>query len=59
MHTGISDNRTMIIADRNAASATRVALSKLNEEVAHNGHCLETNCEEINGRFDDIEKART
>jgi hypothetical protein len=39
MHTGISDNRTMIIADRNAASATRIALSKLNEEVAHNGHC--------------------
>jgi hypothetical protein len=55
MHTGISDNRTMIIADRNAASVTRVALSKLSEEVAHNGHCLETNNEDIYGRFDAIE----
>jgi hypothetical protein len=29
MHKGISDNRTMITADREAASTTRIALSKL------------------------------
>jgi hypothetical protein len=29
MHKGISDNRTMITADREAASATRIALAKL------------------------------
>jgi hypothetical protein len=29
MHKGISDNRTMICADRQAASTTRVEVSKL------------------------------
>jgi hypothetical protein len=59
MHKGISDNRTMIIADREAASLTRSALSKLEEEVKHNGHCMEINNEEIYDRFEAIEKART
>ena len=58
MHKGISDNRTMIIADREAASITRVTLSKLEEEVTHNGHCMETNNEEIYERLGDIEKAK-
>jgi hypothetical protein len=58
MHKGISDNRTMIIADREAASVTRTTLAKLDEEVKHNGHCMETNNDEIYERFEAIEKAR-
>jgi hypothetical protein len=58
MHKGISDNRTMIIADREATSLTRIALAKLEEEVKHNGHCMETNNDEFYERFDAIEKAR-
>ena len=51
MHKGISDNRTMIIADREAASLTRVALAKLEEEVTHNGNCMATNNKEIYDRL--------
>ena len=58
MHKGISDNRTMITADREAASATRIALSKLQEEVTHNGNCMGLNNDEIFERFELIEQAR-
>ena len=58
MHKGISDNRTMIIADREAASTTRITLSKLSEEVNHNGNCMGINHEEIYNRFESLEKVR-
>jgi hypothetical protein len=58
MHKGISDNRTMITADREAASSTRIALSKLQEEVNHNGNCMGVNNEAIYERFEQIEKVR-
>jgi hypothetical protein len=45
----------MISADREAASLTRVALAKLEEEVTHNGNCMGINNEEIDGRFEAIE----
>jgi hypothetical protein len=48
----------MITADRDAASQTRIALSKLEEEVTHNGNCMGINNEEIYGRFEAIEKVR-
>ena len=63
MHKGISDNRTMICADRDAASATRVEVSKLvkqgneaDEGITQLSSCLELNFGEIDTRFKVIEK---
>jgi hypothetical protein len=63
LHKGISDNRTMIIADREAASTTRVEVSKLKtsanaveEELAQLNSCIEFNHNLYDARFDHFEK---
>ena len=63
MHKYISDNRTMICADRDAASATRVQVSKLvtqgniaDEGITQLSGCMELNLGEIDTRFGVLEK---
>jgi len=65
MHKGISDNRTMICADREAASATRVQVAKLvkqgnqaDEGITQLSGCLELNFGEIDNRFVVLEKGQ-
>ena len=51
MHKGISDNRDMITADRNAASKTRVEVAGIRREVTEITECMENNNTAIDERF--------
>jgi hypothetical protein len=51
MHRGISDNRDMITADRNAASKTRVEVAGIRREVTEITECMENNNTAIDERF--------
>jgi hypothetical protein len=51
MHQGIGENRNMINADREAASTTRVEVSRLQRDVSEINECMEFNNSAINERF--------
>ena len=51
MHKGISENRDMITADRNAASKTRVEVSGIRREVTELTECMDNNNTAIDERF--------
>jgi hypothetical protein len=56
MHQGIGENRNMINADREAASTTRVEVSRLRRDVSEINECMEFNNSAINERFIVLEK---
>ena len=56
MHNGIGENRKFINTDREAASTTRVELSRLRKDVTELSECMEHNNPAIDERFIALEK---
>jgi hypothetical protein len=51
MHQGIGENRSMINTDREAASTTRVDVSRIRRDVSELNGCMESNNTAIDERF--------
>jgi hypothetical protein len=56
MHNGIGENRKFINTDREAASTTRVEVSKLRKDVTELSECMEHNNPAIDERFTALEQ---
>ena len=64
MHQGIGENRSMINADREAASTTQVEVSRVRKDVSEIDKCMESNNTAIDERFivletDSVNKSKT
>ena len=58
MHTGITENRQLILADRKAASTTRVNVSQVCERVEEIDRSIGAYIYESTGRFDALDKSQ-
>jgi phage host-nuclease inhibitor protein Gam len=55
MHQGIGENRSMINADREAASTTRVEVSRVRKEISELDKYMDSNNTAIDERFIELE----
>ena len=58
MHTGITENRQLILADRKTASTTRVNVAQVRERVEAIDRSLGAYIYETTGRFDELNQSQ-
>ena len=58
MHTGITENRQFILADRKAASTTRVNVSHLRERIEKIDRSIGAYIYESTTRFDELNQSQ-
>ena len=56
MHNGIGENRKFINTDREAASTTRLEVSRIRRDVTELSECMENNNPAIDERFTALEQ---